>query len=36
MIDNLSEYKIFAILYATRDARRADHFVGGDRLERHA
>ena len=30
MIDNLPEYKIFAIRYATRDARRADHFVGGD------
>ncbi len=30
MNDNLPEYKIFAIRYATRDARRADHFVGGD------
>ncbi|MGH7934618.1 MAG: N-acyl homoserine lactonase family protein, partial [Candidatus Binataceae bacterium] len=26
----IPEYKIFAIRYATRDARRADHFVGGD------
>lgn len=30
MSDDLPEYKIFAIRYATRDARRADHFVGGD------
>jgi glyoxylase-like metal-dependent hydrolase (beta-lactamase superfamily II) len=30
MLDELPEYKIFAIRYATRDARRADHFVGGD------
>jgi len=30
MVDNLPEYKIFAIRYATRNARRADHFVGGD------
>jgi glyoxylase-like metal-dependent hydrolase (beta-lactamase superfamily II) len=30
MIDKPPEYKIFAIRYATRDARRADHFVGGD------
>lgn len=29
-IDKLPEYKIFAIRYATRDARRAEHFVGGD------
>ncbi|MGH7914159.1 MAG: hypothetical protein ACREPW_05855 [Candidatus Binataceae bacterium] len=29
MIDNLPEYKIFVIRYATRDARRADHFIGG-------
>jgi glyoxylase-like metal-dependent hydrolase (beta-lactamase superfamily II) len=30
MADKLPEYKIFAIRYATRDARRADHFIGGD------
>jgi glyoxylase-like metal-dependent hydrolase (beta-lactamase superfamily II) len=30
MLDDLPEYEIFAIRYATRDARRADHFVGGD------
>ncbi len=24
------EYELFAIRYATRDARRADHFIGGD------
>jgi glyoxylase-like metal-dependent hydrolase (beta-lactamase superfamily II) len=26
----LPEYEIFAIRYATREARRADHFIGGD------
>jgi glyoxylase-like metal-dependent hydrolase (beta-lactamase superfamily II) len=26
----LPEYEIFAIRYATRNARRADHFIGGD------
>ena len=30
MAEKLPEYKIFAIKYATRDARRADHFIGGD------
>ena len=30
MAEKIPEYKIFAIKYATRDARRADHFVGGD------
>ena len=30
MTEKLPEYKIFAIRYATRDARRADHFIGGD------
>jgi len=30
MTEQLPEYEIFAIRYATRDARRADHFVGGD------
>jgi glyoxylase-like metal-dependent hydrolase (beta-lactamase superfamily II) len=30
MAEKILEYKIFAIKYATRDARRADHFVGGD------
>jgi len=24
------EYELFAIRYATREARRADHFIGGD------
>ncbi|HVJ60814.1 MAG TPA: N-acyl homoserine lactonase family protein, partial [Burkholderiaceae bacterium] len=24
------EYEVFAIKYATREARRPDHFVGGD------
>src|SRR2546430_10698015 len=24
------EYELFAIRYATRDARRTDHFIGGD------
>ncbi len=26
----LPEYELFAICYATRDARRGDHFIGGD------
>ena len=26
----LPEYELFAIRYATREARRADHFIGGD------
>ncbi len=26
----LPEYKLYAIRYATRDARRQDHFIGGD------
>jgi glyoxylase-like metal-dependent hydrolase (beta-lactamase superfamily II) len=30
MTETLPEYKIFAIKYATREARRADHFIGGD------
>lgn len=30
MSDKLPEYRIFAIKYATRDARRVDHFIGGD------
>lgn len=30
MTTKLPEYKIFAIRYATREARRADHFIGGD------
>jgi len=30
MSDKLPDYKIFAIRYATREARRADHFIGGD------
>jgi hypothetical protein len=24
------DYELFAIRYATRDARRSDHFIGGD------
>jgi hypothetical protein len=27
---SLPEYELFAIRYATRDARRGDHFIGGD------
>jgi len=30
MSDPTPEYEIYAIRYATRAARRADHFVGGD------
>lgn len=30
MADRLPEYEIYAIRYAMRQARRADHFVGGD------
>jgi len=30
MQDALPEYEVFAIRYATREARRADHFIGGD------
>ena len=30
MADTLPEYEIYAIRYATRDAQRRDHFVGGD------
>jgi glyoxylase-like metal-dependent hydrolase (beta-lactamase superfamily II) len=30
MINEPAEYEIFAIRYATRAARRADHFIGGD------
>ena len=26
----LPEYEVFAVRYARRDARRADHFIGGD------
>ena len=26
----LPDYEVYAIKYARRDARRADHFVGGD------
>lgn len=29
-MDTLPIYELFAIRYATRDARRADHFIGGD------
>jgi hypothetical protein len=24
------DYELFALRYATRDARRGDHFIGGD------
>ena len=24
------DYELFAIRYATREARRGDHFIGGD------
>lgn len=30
MSDTLPHYELFAVRYATRDARRADHFIGGD------
>jgi glyoxylase-like metal-dependent hydrolase (beta-lactamase superfamily II) len=30
MAETLPEYEIYAIRYATRDAQRRDHFVGGD------
>ena len=30
MDDALPEYALYAIRYATRDARRGDHFIGGD------
>jgi len=30
MQDAVPEYEVFAIRYATREARRADHFIGGD------
>jgi hypothetical protein len=26
----LPEYEVYAIRYATREARRPDHFIGGD------
>src|SRR5436305_12337495 len=29
-MEKLPEYELFAIRYAMRDARRADHFIGGD------
>ena len=30
MESHLPEYELYAIRYAERDARRADHFIGGD------
>ncbi|WP_337997553.1 N-acyl homoserine lactonase family protein [Oleispirillum naphthae] len=30
MTDRPPQYELYAIRYATRDARRADHFIGGD------
>lgn len=30
MTNALPEYEVYAIRYATREARRADHFIGGD------
>jgi glyoxylase-like metal-dependent hydrolase (beta-lactamase superfamily II) len=30
MTENLPQYELFAIRYAMRDARRANHFIGGD------
>jgi glyoxylase-like metal-dependent hydrolase (beta-lactamase superfamily II) len=30
MTEALPEYKVYALRYATRDARRGEHFVGGD------
>jgi hypothetical protein len=26
----LPEYEVYALRYATRDAKRRDHFIGGD------
>ena len=26
----LPEYEVYALRYATREARRSDHFIGGD------
>ena len=30
MDSSLPEYELYAIKYAERDARRSDHFIGGD------
>src|ERR1043165_17474 len=30
MTEQLPEYELFAIRYATRQAQRVDHFIGGD------
>ncbi len=30
MGETLPDYEVFAIRYARRDAKRADHFIGGD------
>jgi glyoxylase-like metal-dependent hydrolase (beta-lactamase superfamily II) len=30
MADGLPDYEVYAIRYATREARRAEHFIGGD------
>ena len=30
MVEPIPEYEIYAIRYAWRDAKRADHFIGGD------
>ncbi|MEI9805582.1 MAG: N-acyl homoserine lactonase family protein [Pseudolabrys sp.] len=30
MSNSLPEYELFALRYATRDAKRSDHFIGGD------
>jgi hypothetical protein len=30
MDSHLPEYELYAIRYAERDARRSDHFIGGD------
>ena len=30
MDSHFPEYKLYAIRYAERDARRSDHFIGGD------
>src|SRR4029077_7541931 len=30
MPTELPEYEVFALRYATREARRRDHFIGGD------
>jgi hypothetical protein len=30
MPSQMPKYEVYALRYATRDARRRDHFIGGD------